>query len=938
MAKKATYIQAKVSGGSTVESFEIVDKAARENVSSLAGRVATLEAQPAPDSITVATDSQTGVVTIEKNGSGLVNVIPAENAATAAALSTVQQSVAEINENVAALENAETIDSTARSGVNTLSGEVSALSTVVAGHTGVINIVSENIADLRYKEDLFTAIQTNQNTKIGSDGEDEPVYGYYVKIFDVRLYRGEKVRITTTDESNLIHYAFYNAIGASEYATMSSDALISASEDTDGPLTNVVVDVPVTASALAVGTTSAAVKEMVVYGLIDRIARNEKYLANVAQIINGTYANFKDAFESLLEVNRDTLAYVNTNYPNKYQTYHYIGMGEAGKSYISNWRPDEGNDTKDYTIVSTTYTSETVNGKSGKIWTYTIPVENVIRNAYVPGSYYAGTTQCFDKADRIMYSFSTTQNYYRTLPPFTAKITVATRNDEWKADNHYITINSEVVPQTLNDYINEKCTITVGSDGTTTLNTQNKALAIPCAPVEGGKDYILATVGNKSAYESTRRIMFLDSSFVLIGETYVAGDYSVGVANNHYNNVLRITSPANAAYAYFPVKFTSEGVETVSEALLCYAEDFTLATCVINNREANERHKQVNNLNIGILGDSTSSTAFGKSIKAYSQSGNCGAWVAFFNTLIKPKEVRNNAAGGATVRDTTPISNGVITTTANTYIKQIESMISHAEQFTPDYIFVVGCTNDESTSSPYAWVTDAELNGTDYDTYMEQTFMTSSNNVIDINNVDCSKLAGALRYIVQRAFETWPNVRMIVCTPLRNNYTNQANQRACVRDMKWMAKRLSLPIIDVFEEANMPFLWDDASGKRHWLYDAYHPYKQSELKQGAARHGRFIAKKFLQILDYETDYDITFSKVNVSVSNSTEYTVDYPTTACTTDTIAIYVNAANASITVTATDADDNAVSCEQSAIGETSTKVLVYVPATDLTVTISEV
>lgn len=48
MAKKATYIQAKVSGSSTVESFEIVDKGARENVSSLATRVAALESQPAP--------------------------------------------------------------------------------------------------------------------------------------------------------------------------------------------------------------------------------------------------------------------------------------------------------------------------------------------------------------------------------------------------------------------------------------------------------------------------------------------------------------------------------------------------------------------------------------------------------------------------------------------------------------------------------------------------------------------------------------------------------------------------------------------------------------------------------------------------------------------------------------------------------------------------
>ena len=64
MAKKATYIQAKVSGGSTVESFEIVDKAARAAIAGL--QASTFTVTEVSDGVEISDGNTT--VTI-KNGS-----------------------------------------------------------------------------------------------------------------------------------------------------------------------------------------------------------------------------------------------------------------------------------------------------------------------------------------------------------------------------------------------------------------------------------------------------------------------------------------------------------------------------------------------------------------------------------------------------------------------------------------------------------------------------------------------------------------------------------------------------------------------------------------------------------------------------------------------------------------------------------------------------
>lgn len=67
MAKKATYIQAKVSGGSTVESFEIVDKWARAAIDSL--QASTFTVTEVSDGVEVSDGTNSVIVTNGQDGS-----------------------------------------------------------------------------------------------------------------------------------------------------------------------------------------------------------------------------------------------------------------------------------------------------------------------------------------------------------------------------------------------------------------------------------------------------------------------------------------------------------------------------------------------------------------------------------------------------------------------------------------------------------------------------------------------------------------------------------------------------------------------------------------------------------------------------------------------------------------------------------------------------
>ena len=84
--------------------------------------------------------------------------------------------------------------------------------------------------------------------------------------------------------------------------------------------------------------------------------------------------------------------------------------------------------------------------------------------------------------------------------------------------------------------------------------------------------------------------------------------------------------------------------------------------------------------------------------------------------------------------------------------------------------------------------------------------------------------------------------------------------------MKWVANRLSIPVIDVSGQANTPMLWDmrkegantSATIPRRFLNDGFHPYGaeasagNSFITAGAMYQGLFIAEQFKALMLHDT--------------------------------------------------------------------------------------
>lgn len=321
----------------------------------------------------------------------------------------------------------------------------------------------------------------------------------------------------------------------------------------------------------------------------------------------------------------------------------------------------------------------------------------------------------------------------------------------------------------------------------------------------------------------------------------------------------------------------------------------------LTGADINNMQKNTTGLKIWILGDSTSSTGFGGSLNTFKHQGGSnqsGAWVKYFVNEIKPEYIANYAAGGYTLTDASSvITEGVVQEPMQSYIARLEQMITAhgtGDLQEPDYLLIVGCTNDfkKSRSNPNGWsnrsfVTDADISSPDlnpshldYDDFMEEKFISVDNIMVPIEQVPVFKIAGAIRYIIQRTGTLFPNCKFMICTSLQSPI-NWKDQEKCHNEMKWMANRLSIPLIDVSHCANTPMLWDMAvsSGEhpRRYINDDYHPYGSQDsagksfITAGAMYHGKFIAEMF-KLYSYPST---AFDKMVVDYTDSTKYPSEY---------------------------------------------------------------
>lgn len=265
------------------------------------------------------------------------------------------------------------------------------------------------------------------------------------------------------------------------------------------------------------------------------------------------------------------------------------------------------------------------------------------------------------------------------------------------------------------------------------------------------------------------------------------------------------------------------------------------------------------NINVWVLGDSISATGYQTSIYPFDTNatarGGVGGWISRFldRVSVRPLKWYNFAVGGAFL--------GGSATGGNTFSAQLETAIAsfnNGDIDAPDILLVVGCTNDiDNTSHQVVTIPDGDT----YDSYMEKTFMTRVENSIRIlipyDELDNSKIVVGMRHIVHRTGDLFPNCKFAFCTPPQSTKHNPVNQMRCVREMKWMASRLCIPVIDVWGEAQMPMFWDmlDADGTENhrFLDDRVHTYDSGKGSNaiGWQRQGEYIARRFSEIFANE---------------------------------------------------------------------------------------
>lgn len=443
--------------------------------------------------------------------------------------------------------------------------------------------------------------------------------------------------------------------------------------------------------------------------------------------------------------------------------------------------------------------------------------------------------------------------------------------------------------------------------------------AVMYVPCEAGETYMVGDAIknngiNSESMHTTNPVVFLDENKAVVSAytqsdvTYLKGFstfWNIGNTNLGYNGYIKFTAPAGAKYMSIQVAkcLTPYGGDiTDYPVIVCKEKDILAAIKgaeklsykgVVTGEEI-ALTKRNTFKNIWILGDSL---AGGYGNTSTFEGESMPGWLRYFVDAVKPKSVYNSSAGGYTLTDASKtFVDDVVQNPSNSFISLLENTISRYNEQpevahgipTPDYVFICGCANDmgktRDTSvtgnfSTVSYINQEDLESVDinpnslsYDDLMDNIFIRHNVDNVSIlnemNEVPIFKIAGAVRYIVLRVGNLFPNCKFVVSTNLINaqsfSYSAQEN---CNKELRWIANRLSIPVIDVARRSNTPPLWEYKHQgvetlTHRFLADSVHFYggADSDSKgfntSAAMRMGYLFASEFERICEYDSVQNI----------------------------------------------------------------------------------
>ena len=451
------------------------------------------------------------------------------------------------------------------------------------------------------------------------------------------------------------------------------------------------------------------------------------------------------------------------------------------------------------------------------------------------------------------------------------------------------------------------------------IQSTNKGGAVMYVPCEEGETYMVGDAIrnngiNNDSMRTTNPVIFLNENKAVVSAytkedvTYLKGFstfWNIRSGNIGYNGYIKFTAPAGAKYMCIQVAnclTAYEGDITDYPVIVCKEKDILAAIKsaeklnyqgVVTGEEI-ALTKRNTFKNIWILGDSL---AAGYGNTSSFEGGSAPGWIRYFVNAIKPQSVYISAAGGYTLTDASKtFVDDVVQNPSNSFVSLLENTIMRYNEQpevehgipAPDYVFICGCANDmgktrdTSVTGNFSTVSyinqedmeseDINPNSLSYDDLMDNIFIRHNvDNVSILNQMDevpIFKIAGAVRYIVLRVGNLFPNCKFVVSTNLINaqsfSYSAQEN---CNKELRWIANRLSIPVVDVARRSNTPPLWEyKRQGvetlTHRFLADSVHFYGGSDSdNQGfntsaAMRVGYLFAAEFERICEYDSVQNI----------------------------------------------------------------------------------
>ena len=223
-----------------------------------------------------------------------------------------------------------------------------------------------------------------------------------------------------------------------------------------------------------------------------------------------------------------------------------------------------------------------------------------------------------------------------------------------------------------------------------------------------------------------------------------------------------------------------------------------------------------------------------------------GQWITRFMTMIRPLSLTNSSAGGMRLVNTAGVVNPSSYQNAGPdRAHQVAAQITAETLDAPDYVFFCLGTN-EADRSPDTTVAEANI---------DNAFTSGGTTLSALSSVDITKIPGALRYMVQTIGDVAPSAKFFIVTPIPSTYHSWASQKAVSDTIRWTARRMSIPVIDLQSRSNILTLWDYPAGAATYrnLVDGVHTFGTGVLQTPAtAMIAEQVASEFLNYVIVST--------------------------------------------------------------------------------------